>query len=168
MDTCEILSIAIGSLLRSKNLWLVTAESCTGGQVGQWVTRISGSSEYYLGGFITYSNFAKMLFLNVRQSTLDQFGAVSRETVVEMADGARKAFAEVIPEERIVSISVSGIAGPGGGTSEKPVGTVWFGLAGAQGNRQECELFAGSREEIQNLAAQRALDLVKAYIEESI
>ncbi len=111
------------NLLSAKNLTVSTAESCTGGMIGKILTDRSGSSAYFDSSFVTYSNEAKMKMLGVSSSTLDTFGAVSGETVIEMADGARG------HSSSSLSFSVSGIAGPEGGTEEKPVGTVWFGFS---------------------------------------
>jgi PncC family amidohydrolase len=106
-------------MLRESKYFLATAESCSGGLLGHLITNASGSSDYYLGGFITYSNQAKQLFLGVRPETLQAFGAVSRETVLEMARGAREAFKSVQPLERLIGLATSGIAGPTGGTPQK-------------------------------------------------
>jgi PncC family amidohydrolase len=127
MDDLYSLSEQLGQVLRKKGLYLVTAESCTGGLLGHLITEVPGSSDYYLGGFVTYSNEAKMRFLGVLPETLEKHGAVSEQTVREMASGARRAFAGIQPEEKIIAVAISGVAGPGGGTDEKPVGTVWVG-----------------------------------------
>ena len=112
----------LGNKLSAKGWQLTCAESCTGGGVGYAITSISGSSAWFKKGFITYSNEAKHDMLGVNEDTLNQFGAVSAETVEEMAAGAAKfANAEV-------AIAISGTAGPDGGTPDKPVGTVWFGF----------------------------------------
>ena len=113
----------IGELLKSKNLSLSTAESCTGGSIAALVTSIPGSSEYFNGGIVAYSNEVKMSLLHVSAETLEKYGAVSRETVIEMVKGAMKAL------KTDCAVATSGIAGPGGGTAEKPVGTVWIAAA---------------------------------------
>jgi len=156
-----LLSQEIGRLLKLKGLWLATAESCTGGLLGYLITSIGGSSEYYLGGFITYSNFAKERFLNMSSVTLKSFGAISREAVLEMARGTREAFKEEQDISRIIGVSVSGIAGPGGGSSEKPVGTVWIGISSAMGDDAICFHFEGDRGEIKAQSARQALELIK-------
>jgi nicotinamide-nucleotide amidase len=115
---------AIGRQLLAKNQQLALAESCTGGHIAQLITAIPGCSAYFKGGVVSYSNESKMQLLGVRAETLAQYGAVSEETVREMAEGARQRFASTY------AIAVSGIAGPGGGTEEKPVGTVWIAVAG--------------------------------------
>lgn len=148
----------IGELLRQRGLRLATAESCTGGLVGHRVTNIPGSSDYYLGGITAYSNEAKQRLLGVQPGTLQAHGAVSRDTVLEMAQGARR----VVGAE--IGVSVSGVAGPGGGTPGKPVGLVWIGLSTPQGDWAiEC-LFHGSRVENKEASAQAALQLVVDYL----
>ncbi|MCB0662559.1 MAG: competence/damage-inducible protein A [Saprospiraceae bacterium] len=117
------LAEALGAICREKKLMIGTAESCTGGNVGHEITLIPGSSEYFNGGVISYSYELKTRLLGVRESTLSMYGAVSEETVQEMAIGALQAL------EVDVAVAISGIAGPGGGTDEKPVGTVWFAVA---------------------------------------
>ena len=109
--------------LKENNITLATAESCTGGMIGQCLTSIPGISDYYGYGFITYSNEAKQKLLGVKKETLASFGAVSSETVIEMAEGALSVSGADL------AVSVSGIAGPGGGTKEKPVGLVYAGFA---------------------------------------
>lgn len=121
--TLFTLAEKLGQSLLSSKRKLVTAESCTGGGLGYWITSIPGSSLWYERGFITYSNEAKNELLDVRLDTLKQFGAVSEETAREMAEGALK------NSHSDVSVSITGIAGPDGGTRDKPVGTVWIGLA---------------------------------------
>lgn len=115
---------AIGRQLLAKNQKLALAESCTGGHIAQLITAIPGCSAYFNGGVVSYSNDAKMHMLGVQAKTLEQYGAVSEETVREMAAGARQCF------QTDYAIAVSGIAGPGGGSDEKPVGTVWIAVAG--------------------------------------
>lgn len=114
------LEVIVGELLKKKNLTVSTAESCTGGSIAARLTSIAGSSEYFNGSVVAYSNTAKMEILHVSPKTLEQYGAVSKETVIEMAKGAMKAL------KTDCAVATSGIAGPGGGTPEKPVGTVWI------------------------------------------
>ncbi len=116
----EALAEQVGAALKTHGHMLATAESCTGGGVAQAITDIAGSSAWFERGFITYSNLAKQEMLGVAQNTLEQFGAVSEATVREMVAGALQHSAADI------ALAVSGIAGPGGGTAEKPVGLVWF------------------------------------------
>ncbi|MFD1093808.1 nicotinamide-nucleotide amidase [Providencia vermicola] len=122
----ETLSIQIGQKLKAQGKTVTTAESCTGGWIAKVLTDIAGSSDYFQRGFVTYSNEAKHQMIGVTDASLQQFGAVSQQVVEEMASGAlEEATADV-------AISVSGIAGPGGGSIDKPVGTVWFGFAQKQ------------------------------------
>ncbi len=158
------LSSEIGRLLKDRGLWLATAESCTGGLLGHLITNVAGSSEYYLGGFITYSNSTKEQWLGVKSNTLKINGAVSKATVLEMAWGVRKAFNGRPDAETIVGISISGIAGPSGGTPDKPVGTVWIGISGTLGNKATCFLFMGSRTQIQSQAARQSLKILAHYL----
>jgi len=116
-------------LFIESDLKLAVAESCTGGLVCNLLTDVPGASTYFLGGIVSYTNDAKQNLLFVSTQTLAKFGAVSEETVLEMARGVRARFSNEVNAERIVGISVSGIAGPGGGSPEKPVGMVWIGLS---------------------------------------
>ena len=116
----DILAAQVGAALKSHGLKLATAESCTGGGVAQAVTSVAGSSAWFERGFVTYSNISKRQMLGVEEATLAQYGAVSEATVREMVAGALQ------HSEAQVSLAVSGIAGPEGGTPDKPVGTVWF------------------------------------------
>ena len=128
--------------LKEYGLTLATAESCTGGMLGEVLTQVPGSSEYYLGGVISYSNDLKAGFLGVQQETLEKHGAVSKNTAMEMAKGIReKAKADL-------GISITGIAGPGGGSLEKPVGLVYIGLATQRGVEARKFQFHGSRDSI--------------------
>ena len=113
----------LGNLLKSKKLSLSTAESCTGGGVAAAITSVAGSSEYFMGGIVAYSNDVKVSLLHVSSETLEKYGAVSRETVMEMAAGAMNTL------KTDCAIATSGIAGPGGGSLEKPVGTIWIAIA---------------------------------------
>ena len=148
----------IGQLLLEKQLTLALAESCTGGYLSHRTTRIAGSSAYYYGGAVTYSNDAKMRFLGVRSTTLEQHGAVSREAALEMSSGIRDRTGASI------GLSVTGIAGPSGGTPEKPVGTVWISIA--QSNRHEARLFQfhGERERIILGTSQAALNWLRTVL----
>jgi len=122
-----ILSQQVGEALTKKKLTVSTAESCTGGLIMSTLTDVSGSSAYVMGGIVTYSNEAKMQMVNVQESTLIQHGAVSEPTAREMAIGVRNVF------DTDYALSVTGIAGPGGGTDEKPVGLTFIGLSGRDG-----------------------------------
>ena len=143
----EPLEIQIGTLLRLNGWKLATAESCTGGLIGHRLTNIPGSSDYYLGGVVAYAYEAKVALLGVSWNTLHAYGAVSRETVLEMSRGARKALGADI------SVSVSGIAGPGGGMPGKPVGTTWIGLSAADGEWARVYCFPGDREQNKSYSA---------------
>lgn len=149
MDT---LAAQVGAALKAHGMMLATAESCTGGGVAQAVTDIAGSSEWFERGFVTYTNQAKVEMLGVWQSTLDAYGAVSEMTVREMAAGA------ISHSHAHITLAVSGIAGPGGGTPEKPVGTVWFAWALRHGEvlvqRHQLE---GDRASVRSRSVQLAL-----------
>lgn len=151
--------IQIGQLLRERGLRLALAESCTGGLVGSRITDVPGSSEYFLGGVIAYAYEAKVELLGVSWDTLNAKGAVSRETVIEMARGVRTRM------RADIAVSVSGIAGPGGGTAEKPVGTTWIGLAAQEDERAQVYQFAEDREGNKALAAEAALQLLLDYLQ---
>lgn len=113
----------IGECLKDKGMTLSTAESCTGGGIAALITSVPGSSSYFKGGIVAYSNEVKMNLLHVSPQTLEKYGAVSRETVIEMAKGAMEAL------KTECAVATSGIAGPGGGTLEKPVGTIWMAVS---------------------------------------
>jgi PncC family amidohydrolase len=159
------IEIQIGQLLRSRNLKLVVAESCTGGLVGDRLTNIAGSSDYYLGSITAYANEAKQQLLGVQPDTLIRFGAVSEETVLEMAQGVRRVLAGSIPIDNLVGMSVTGIAGPGGGTVEKPVGLVWIGLSAPDLEQAWKYIWKGGRIENKALSAQQCLQLLLDYLE---
>jgi PncC family amidohydrolase len=149
------LEAQLGDILKAKQWTICTAESCTGGLIAHRLTNISGSSAYVLGGVVAYSNSIKQSLLHVRQGTLIAYGAVSEQVAGEMATGARAAFGATF------AISVTGIAGPGGGTKEKPVGLTYIGLAGPDNllivNRH---VWDGDREAVKNASAEAALKLV--------
>lgn len=154
----EPLEEKIGKMLRDNHLTLAAAESCTGGLVGHRVTNVAGSSDYYVGSVTAYANETKMRILGVRPETLEAHGAVSSETVIEMSEGICRAL------NASLGIAISGIAGPGGGTSEKPVGTVWFGVAGPQGTHTRRFQFTGDRIAVKDQAAETALQLGIDYL----
>lgn len=153
------LEIEAGKLLHERKLKLAFAESCTGGLVGHRITDVPGSSEYFWGSIVAYAYEAKVALLGVSWDTLNTRGAVSRETVLEMARGARRVLSTDI------GVSVSGIAGPGGGTDEKPVGTTWIGLVAARGEWAKLFHFSGDRAENKEAAADAALQLLLDYLE---
>ena len=144
----------IGDLLRAKNLTLVTAESCTGGLIGHLLTEVAGSSDYYLGGAVTYSNDMKEHVLGVSKETMIANGAVSEQVAREMAIGARARFGGDI------GVSVTGIAGPGGGSDEKPVGLTFIGLSAPWGDTVRKFVWESDREGNKRLSAEAALELI--------
>ena len=144
-------SRVLGKFLSDRNLTATTAESCTGGGIACAITAVSGSSGWFNQAYVTYSNGAKQKLVGVSAETLERHGAVSRESVREMAAGARKAAGAD------VAVSVSGIAGPTGGTAEKPVGLVWFGFAAGDSVITEFRHFAGDRASVRRQAVLFAL-----------
>ena len=148
----------VGELLRERKLKLALAESCTGGLVGDRITDIAGSSEYFLGGVVAYAYEAKVALLGVSWDTLNTKGAVSRETVLEMARGAQNALGAD------VAVSISGIAGPGGATPDKPVGTIWIGLVAFDGEWARLFQFSEDREQNKSSAADAALQFLLDYL----
>lgn len=146
---------AVGRELKARNETLSLAESCTGGLLGHRITSISGSSAYFSGGCITYSNPAKVDLLGVEEKTLAQFGAVSEPVAVQMAEGARTRFGSDW------ALSITGIAGPEGGRPEKPVGQVFIALASSQGTQVTQNQFRGDRQGVKDRACLKALDLLR-------
>ena len=153
------LEIEIGKLLHERKLKLALAESCTGGLIGNRITNVPGSSDFFWGGVVAYAYEAKVALLGVSWDTLNSRGAVSRETVLEMARGTRRVLSTDI------GVSVSGIAGPGGGTDEKPVGTTWIGLVARDGEWAKLFYFSGDRVQNKEAAADAALQLLLDYLE---
>ena len=152
MGTLERLALKLGHILKKKKIRITTAESCTGGWIAQTITGIPKSSEWFERGFVTYSNDAKREMLGVRAKTLQQYGAVSAEVAAEMAKGAIK------NSHAQISIAVTGIAGPGGGSAKKPVGLVWFCFAGKNfGAMTISQNFSGTRNQIRQKAVKFAL-----------
>ncbi|MGD2118079.1 MAG: nicotinamide-nucleotide amidase [Chromatiales bacterium] len=143
--------LQLGALLSAQNWRLATAESCTGGWVAKCCTDVSGSSAWFDRGFVTYSNQSKTDMLGVPAATIASHGAVSREVVHAMADGCRQAAGVEL------AVAISGIAGPGGGTPDKPVGTVWFGFA-MQGleTMARQQHFSGDRDAVRRQAVNHA------------
>ena len=142
---------ALGSILTERGETLATAESCTGGNIAHEITRIVGSSVYFKGSVVAYSNEVKARVLNVSSETLSGFGAVSRETVLQMVSGVQRLLSSDC------AIATSGIAGPGGGSVEKPVGTVWIAVRYGERSEVECFCFEGDREQVIARATQSAL-----------
>lgn len=153
------LEYQIGDLLRRRGLRLAVAESCTGGLIGHRITNVAGASTYYMGSVTAYAYEAKVRLLGVRWATLEKYGAVSRETVLEMANGVRRALAADI------GLAVSGIAGPGGGTPDKPVGLTWTGLSAAGVDEAWQFIWSGDRLAVKEQSAEMALQLLVEYLE---
>ena len=148
-----------GDLLHERGLRLALAESCTGGLIGNRITDVPGSSEYFIGSIVAYAYEAKVALLGVSWDTLNTRGAVSQETVLEMARGARNAL------NTDIAVSVSGIAGPAGGTLDKPVGTTWIALVAKDGEWAREFHFQGNREQNKSSAADSALQLLLDYLQ---
>lgn len=149
----------IGKALKERNLKIAVAESCTGGLIASRITDIGGASDYFEAGFVTYSNKAKTSFLYVPEDIINRCGAVSYETAKSMAEGVKKAACTDI------GIAVTGIAGPSGGSEEKPVGTVFVGISTEKGTHVRKYFFNGSRLEIKRKTSDAALTLVAEYLE---
>ena len=157
-----LLEQTLGPLLRLRGLKLATAESCTGGLVADHITDVPGSSDYFVGGVVAYAYEAKVALLHVSWDTLRLHGAVSRETVIEMARGVRTALGADI------GLSVSGIAGPGGGLPEKPVGATWIGLSARDGDWARKFVWDGDRRANKESSAQAALQVVLDYLDNKL
>jgi len=145
---------ALVALCKAKGLRVATAESCTGGLIAAALTDIPGSSAVFTHGFVTYANEAKMQMLGVPEATLATHGAVSSETAAAMATGAQARAAANL------AVSTTGIAGPDGGSAEKPVGTVWFGLATPRGVTTYHRIFPGNRDDVRQASVDYALALL--------
>jgi PncC family amidohydrolase len=148
----------VGSLLEAKGWTLALAESLTGGYIGHRITRVAGSSAYFKSSIVSYSNDAKMHFLGVKKATLERHGAVSRETAIEMAEGARR------EAKADIALSATGIAGPSGGSAEKPIGTVWMAIARRGGSEARPFRFSGERERVIVGASQAALNYLRVTL----
>lgn len=153
IDTIKKLVLKVSKELTQYGLKLVTAESCTGGGLSYWITSVPGSSDWFERGFVTYSDAAKVELLRVNPITIKKFGAVSEQTAREMAEGAlEKSHADI-------SIAITGIAGPTGGSLEKPVGMVWIALAKRGfATKTEMHIFPGDRQEIRLRSIAKALE----------
>jgi len=161
LQKIEQLALELGRALQQRQLKLVTVESCTGGMVAEAMTSVAGSSEWFEQGFIPYSNAAKQSMLGVKADSLENFGAVSEEVVKEMAAGA------LWSSQADCSVAITGIAGPGGGSVEKPVGMVWFAFARGEGRAVEthCERFSGDRQAVRLQATQFALKQMLNFVQ---
>lgn len=154
-ENSEILEKIVGDLLKKKNLSLSVAESCTGGLISSRLTDVSGSSEYFKGGICTYSNDSKVNLLSVNKSTIEKSGAVSEETAIEMALNVKTKF------QSDIGISTTGIAGPTGGTPDKPVGLVWIGYSDIENTYAGKYLFGDNRNIVKIRASQMALEIIR-------
>jgi nicotinamide-nucleotide amidase len=154
------LAKAVAQLLKKNRQVLVTAESCTGGWAAQVVTSVAGSSDWFERGFVTYSNDSKRELLGVAEATLDERGAVSEETAREMALGA------LARSKGTLALAITGVAGPAGGSKEKPVGTVCFAWALGESVHSETRRFNGDRESVRRQSVVRALEGVIELLEE--
>lgn len=151
MDTTPALVEALARELKMRGLMMATAESCTGGLIAGACTEVSGSSEWFERGLVTYSNAAKSELLGVPMALIDQHGAVSEPVARAMASGA------VSHSPARLAVAVTGVAGPTGGSAEKPVGTVWFGWATPDGVFTEHQRFAGDRTAVRQATVRHAL-----------
>jgi PncC family amidohydrolase len=154
----ESLEARIGKALRTRSLTLALAESCTGGLIGHRLTNIAGSSDYYLGGIVAYAYDAKERLLGVHHQTLYEHGAVSRETAIEMARGARQTLGADI------GLSVTGIAGPTGGLPGKPVGLTWIALSTREGETAQEFVWQGDRVQNKERSADAAMEILLASL----
>ena len=161
MNNNNSLSEQLGGLLRSKGLLMGTAESCTGGRIANMVTLVAGSSDYFVGGVVSYSNEVKHNVLGVSEDSLRLHGAVSREVVEQMAQGAIRTVGCGC------SVATSGVAGPGGGSPEKPVGTVWIAAALKEQVVSHCYHFGTVRAENIQSAADTALTMLLELLQKS-
>ncbi len=156
----EALASKLGGALRARRLRVATAESCTGGWIAKALTDIAGSSQWFDGGVVAYSNAAKIALLGVPGDVLAAHGAVSEAVVRAMAEGARSRFAADL------AVAVSGVAGPGGGSADKPVGTVHFAWAAPGGVTAARRIFAGDREAVRRLTVALALERLVELVAE--
>jgi len=154
-----MLAEEIGRSLRAKKKTLAVAESCTGGKLGDMLTEVPGSSDYFLGGVISYSNEAKANLLGVDGDTLKTKGAVSEEVALQMATGARRALGAD------VGVGITGVAGPSGGTVTKPVGLVYIAVSSSEASVCRRNLFKGSRSSVKKQSAEKALAMLKELVD---
>lgn len=152
--------VQVGNLLRDGNLTLAVAESCTGGLISHKITNVPGSSDYFDRGVVSYSNRSKLELLDVQEDTLYEHGAVSKDVAAQMAEGIKSLAGTE------VGLSTTGIAGPGGGTEEKPVGLVYVGIAVKKKVRIKKFVFQGDRWENKESAAIKALESLVAFLSE--
>jgi nicotinamide-nucleotide amidase len=158
----EKLEVILGEMLNRRGLRLAVAESCTGGLVGHRITNVPGSSDYFLGGVIAYANEVKERVLGVRKETLEKFGAVSAETAIEMSQGVCRLL------RADIGVAITGIAGPGGGSLDKPVGLTWIGLSAVSFGKAWRYTWSGNRSSVKEKSANQVLRLVVAYLEDQL
>ncbi len=158
-ENAQTLEEVIGISLRNSKSTLSTAESCTGGYIAHLITSVSGSSDYFMGSVVSYSNRAKAELLDVDPQLIEDKGAVSKEVVLQMAEGARKKF------HTDYAIATSGVAGPTGGSAEKPVGTIWIAVAGPDGAKARCFSFGRNRDRNIQKTAMMGLDLLRREVQ---
>ena len=151
----ETIEQIVSYLLQMRSMTLAVAESCTGGLLAERITSLSGSSRYFLGGAVVYSNELKTQFANVPKTLIDRHGAVSREVAASMAEGIRKRCLASY------GVGITGVAGPTGGTEQKPVGLVYIALAGEEGTQVVERNFPGDRKRIRQFASQQALEMIR-------
>jgi nicotinamide-nucleotide amidase len=157
-DNGDSLEQIVGYYLQMRNATLAVAESCTGGLAAERITSVSGSSRYFLGGAVVYSNELKTAFADVPPALIEKYGAVSREVAIALAEGIRKRCGSTF------GLGITGVAGPLGGTPEKPVGLVFHALASEQGTEVIERKFPGDRERVRRFASQNALDMVRRMV----
>jgi nicotinamide-nucleotide amidase len=153
-----VLAEETGRLLKSRGLTIATAESCTGGKLGDMITEVPGSSDYFLGGIVSYSNQAKLELLGVDKGILDSKGAVSEEVALQMAEGARRKL------HADIGVGITGIAGPTGGTVTKPIGLVYIAVSSEKKAVCTRNLFSDSRSDVKTRSAEKALEMVNEFL----
>jgi nicotinamide-nucleotide amidase len=159
-DDVDLAGVVLDAL-RAHRWRLATAESCTGGLVGQRITAVPGASDTYVGGVVAYADGVKRAWLDVPADVLTSHGAVSQQAVTAMAEGARRRFGVE------AAVAVTGIAGPSGGTAEKPVGTVWLAASAGERRRAVGRRVPGDRDEIRRRSAQAVLDLLRRLLRDA-
>lgn len=161
IDTIKQRVLEVATELSNRHLTLATAESCTGGGLSYWLTSVPGSSRWFECGFVTYSNQAKVKMLGVNETTLNQSGAVSEETAIAMATGIMQ------QSSADIGIAITGIAGPGGGSKEKPVGTVWLAFSGKHFKTiSQLYVFTGDRQAIRLASIEKSLEQLLKILSE--
>ncbi|MDR2587071.1 MAG: CinA family protein [Coriobacteriales bacterium] len=162
LEALEALARELVNLADKKNITIGAAESCTGGMVAAALTAVPGASEVFKGAVVSYTNEVKVALLGVRSETLLKEGAVSEQVALEMARGARKSlYADY-------TVSITGVAGPGGGSARKPVGTVWIAVAGNREERAMLHRFAGTREQVRLASTEAALQKLLLFIQDTV